>query len=167
MWFSHVQASFSTCTLSCQLSFGPDAWISSRRSRVGSQWQLLWCCRCVAAVYSQLSPQPRSCLVVVKAASGGWLESGLAGPGEVSGLFWDCTYPRHRGRPVAGVDLKPAFAAPFAVTRPSYFLALLKSGNRQTMSDKAEEKNWLGLTIFVANFKQLFMLYFLLPGLMW
>ena len=63
-------------------------------------------CRCVAAVCGtmQLSQRPRSWLVVVKAASGGWgwPQSRRPGPGEVSGLFWDCTYPRHRGRPMAG-----------------------------------------------------------------
>ena len=104
-WNTGVRARDSTCRLSCQLSFGPDLWVSSWVG-LGQRSYHRTSCRCVAAVCvtMQLSQRPRSWLVVVKAASRGWgwSQSRRPGPGEVSGLFWDCTYPRHRGRPMAG-----------------------------------------------------------------
>ena len=65
-------------------------------------------CRCVAAVCGRSSPAAVTAASQLARSSEsslwrpGWPQSRLLGPGEVSGLFWDCTYPRHRARPVAG-----------------------------------------------------------------
>ena len=76
---------------------------SSGRSRVGSR-SYHRSCRCVAAVCGRSSPTAVTAASQLARSSEsslwrpGWGQSRLLGPGEVSGLFWDCTYPRHRAR---------------------------------------------------------------------
>ena len=125
-------------------------------------------CRCVAAVCG------RSSLAAVTAASqlARSSESSLWRPGQAGSslacwarercLVYSETALIPDTEPGPWRDQHRAIAAPFAVTRPSHLTALLKSGNRQTISDKTVQKNRLGLSILVANFNNLFIQLFFL-----